>query len=147
MVNETAFVPDEFYSSHTIIPDAFDSKTPSLVLSFSTSHVLIVHSYFLISALICELHHKIGVLDRHLLSLARHGYAVKNLRICCNLMTISALYLTVINGWIGFSFYVEHSPGTAINSCKCMINENIISGVINLEFNHDRPACRNQCGL
>lgn len=34
-----------------------------------------------------------------------------------NLMTTPGLYRTVIDSWICFSFYVEHSPGTAINSC------------------------------
>jgi len=34
----------------------------------------------------------------------------------CNLMTISALDLAVVNGRICFSLDMENSPGTAVNS-------------------------------
>src|SRR5687767_4305546 len=63
------------------------------------------------------------------------------------LMTTSALYFTIINSWVCFSFYMKHSPGTAVNSCKGMIHQDEISWILDLEFNHDRSACRHQCGL
>src|SRR5687767_4682117 len=62
-------------------------------------------------------------------------------------MTTPALYLTVVNSRIRFSLDVEHSPGTAVNSCERMIHQDVISGIIHGEFNHYSTACRNQCGL
>src|SRR3989344_3547233 len=59
-------------------------------------------------------------------------------------MTVARFDVTVEDGWVGFSFNAEHSPRSAIQPSKRMVNKNIVSRHLEAKLHDGRAARRDE---